>query len=199
MKTIITFSFLAIATATYGQDVLCARGVVHMCGYERIFMTSGGNFTEGRKTLDDIAGTPALSLDSTHEAMFQNDSNERTNDWSRVLLQSMDTLITIKSPEQSILPDYEIRNLLRQCSVIPKSVWLHGRSIHADEPRRYVVSCFVETIGDITIDIHPGGFAVVFYEDGTYSCLADLSHSCIKQPQQGGPGYPPQGVGSPDP
>ena len=140
-----------------------------------------------------------LNLAPAQATIFQNNANERTNDWSRALLQSMDTLITIKSPEQSILPNYEIGNLLRQCRVIPKSVWLHGRSIHADDPRRYVVSCFVETIGDITIDIHPVGFAVVFYEDGTYSCLADLAHSCIKQPQQAGPGYPPQGVGSPDP
>lgn len=162
---------LSLASAA---DEPSVRLVSHQCGYERIFMGTNTGMAKGMKVLEDVDDSRALELDARYEAIFQDDRRERTNLWSHPLLSSNNVRIAITSPSACILPDFEIGNLLRDCAAIPKERWL--RHFSPDKPR-YVLSCSIETIGNVVIDLHPKAVARVFFEDGTYVCLMERSYS----------------------
>ena len=183
MRTGLFIVVFALAGSAIAQTntVLCRRAVAHTCGYERIFLDPDSILTKGMVTIERVTDPAALQLDEEHQRLFREADTERTNDWSHALLGASDARIEIESPTNAILPGFEIGNLLRGCRAIPKATWQSG--CVARTSARYVVSAHVETLGKLTIDLRPGGFAVVFFDDRTYACLADPSHSCIGRPR----------------
>jgi hypothetical protein len=183
MTTQTILLLLLLAQSGLAQ-VYSVRAIGHTPFYERIFLPKGDPLRPpALRGVDDLRPEDHYPETNRIDRIFADPLRERTNSYYNSCQWEVPVDTLSLRRHGALLDTAQVRSLLRNTVVIPRSVWIN-HNLWTSKNWRYVFCLAGAKDQEYVIDLRAGAFAVIYFPDGTYRCVVGPGYSFLQKQEE---------------